>query len=183
MTVFLVILGLILAVFLWQVLVIGRENRFKHRQYEGAEGCARSRGKELLVAGGPWGVKSYRYWLRMPAHGGGDVCLDIDPRAMRDHPCAVVADITRMPFRDKSFGAVFISHVLEHVATTGDAVKALSELSRVADSVFIVYPYRQSLIAWVKREHHLWLWQEENVVFLEPRGKAAGGAVKFTLPT
>ncbi len=175
---------LALVIILWQIMVIWCENRFKQRQYERAEGYVHSRGKLLLVAGGPWGVKPYRYLLKMPAHGGGDVCLDIDPRAMRNHPCAIIADITRVPFGDRSFGAVFISHVLEHLPTTDEAIKALTELSRVAEGVFIVYPYRQSIIAWVKREHHLWLWQEQNVIYLKQRGKASGGSTvqKFVLP-
>jgi hypothetical protein len=163
---------LIFAVLLWQVSVILIENRFKNRQYRDAVRFAESRKKPLLIAGGPWGVKPYRYWLRMPAHGGGDVCLDIDKRALRDHPCAVVADITSIPFKDKSFGAVFASHIIEHMPNIEVAERALSELKRVADSVFIVYPSKQSILAWVKLEHHLWLWQEGNVMCLEQRDKS-----------
>ena len=96
--------------------------------------------KPLLVIGGPWGVKAYRRLLDKPAHGDGDVCLDIDRRALEGHPCAVVASCTDIPFTDKSFGAIFSSHVLEHMPTTQMAEKALSEMNRVAGSVFIAYP-------------------------------------------
>ena len=178
MTLVIYLVVLILVVLLWQIGVILIENRFKSRQYEAATHCAEIKKKPLLIAGGPWGVKPYRYWLRMPAHGNGDVCLDIDRRALRGHPYAVVADITSIPFKDKSFGAVFASHILEHLPTVQDAESALNELKRVADGVFIVYPSKQSILAWVKLEHHLWLWQEGNAMCLEQRGKPAGMPVR-----
>lgn len=42
----------------------------------------------------------------------------------------VFADVTRLPFRDRSFDAIVCSHVLEHVP---DEQSALSELHRVLD--------------------------------------------------
>ncbi|MFH1639573.1 MAG: methyltransferase domain-containing protein [Chloroflexota bacterium] len=160
----------VLVFFAWQVAVWLDEARDKNTKYRDATACAEHSGKPLLIAGGPWGIKPYRYWLKKPAHGNGDVCLDIDRRALRDHPCGVVADITRIPFAGKSFGAAFASHIMEHLNTTEDARKALDELSRVAERVFIVAPSRQSVTAWVKSEHHLWVWQKDNVIYLEQRG-------------
>ncbi len=176
-------LAVILGLIVWQVAVILNENRYKSRQYRDAVGYAREQGKPLLIAGGLWGIKPYRRWLKMPAHGGGDICLDIDRRALGDHKCGIVADITRIPFADKSFGAVFSSHVLEHLPTTADALRALSEFARVAEAVFIVYPSKQNIIAWVKREHHLWLWQKRNVMYLKQKGKTGDRTLReFTLP-
>ncbi len=176
-------LGILLGITVWQVAVILDENRYKKRQYRDAVNYAGQQGKPLLIAGGPWGVKPYRRWLKMPAHGGGDVCLDIDRRALGNHHCGIVADITRIPFADKSFGAVFSSHVLEHLSTISDAERALGEYARVAEAVFIVYPSKQSIIAWGKREHHLWLWQKENVMYLEQRGTSGHDRMReFTLP-
>ena len=82
--------------------------------------------------------------------------------------------VTQIPFLDKSFGAAFASHLVEHLPTTNDAKGALAELNRVAEAVFIVYPSRQSIAAWVKREHHLWVWQKGNVTYLEQRGNSGG---------
>ena len=74
------------------------EIRDKNRKYRAACDYAQKNGKPLLVIGGPWGVKSYRRLLNKPAHGNGDVCLDIDRRALEGHPCAVIASCTDIPF-------------------------------------------------------------------------------------
>ncbi len=50
----------------------------------------------------------------------------------------------------------------------------MAELNRVAEAVFIVYPSRQSIGAWLKREHHLWIWQKGNAIYLEQRNNSAG---------
>ena len=130
---------------------------------------AKKNGKPLLVIGGPWGVKAYRRLFDKPAHGNGDVCLDIDRRALEGHPCAVVASCTDIPFGDKSFGAIFSSHVLEHMPTTQMAEQALAEMNRVAGSVFIAYPSRQSIAAWIIRDHHIWVWQKGGKTLFKQR--------------
>ena len=165
----LVISDIVLAIIIWQIIVWMFEIRDKNRKYQSALEYARKVGKPLLVIGGPWGVKSYRRLLNKPAHGNGDVCLDIDRRAVEGHPCALVASCTDIPFSDKSFGAVFSSHVLEHMPNTEAAKKALREMSRVAGSVFIAYPSRQSIAAWIIRDHHIWIWQKGDVTLLKQR--------------
>jgi len=172
--IWLIVLGVCLAMGSWQLVVWQGETRDKNRKYRAACACALERGKPLLIAGGPWGTKRIRRWLRMPAHGSGDVCLDIDRRALWDHPCGVIANVTNIPFLDKSFGAAFASHLLEHLPDIDSAEKALAELSRVAEAVFIVYPSRQSIAGWVKREHHLWVWQDGKATYLKQRGKLSG---------
>ena len=87
----------------------------------------------------------------------------------KDHPCAVVASCTDIPFSDKSFGAVFSSHVLEHMPTTQMAEQALAEMNRVAGSVFIAYPSRQSIAAWIISDHHIWVWQKGGKTLLKQR--------------
>jgi len=153
------------------------EIRDKNRQYRAADNYARERGKPLLVVPGPWGVKSARRWFNKPAHGGGDVCLDIDRRAVYGHPCAVVGDVTNIPFADNTFGAAFASHLLEHMPTIGDAERALDELNRVADAVFIAYPSRQSFAGWLVPEHSLWVWQKDDKIYLKQRGVPGGAEV------
>ncbi len=172
----LVISGIILAIGIWQLIVWMLEIRDKNRKYRAALDAAKKSGKPLLVIGGPWGVKSFRRLLNKPAHGDGDVCLDIDRRALGSHPCAVVASCTDIPFSDKVFGAVFSSHVLEHMLTTQAAKQALAEMNRVAGSVFIAYPSRQSVAAWIIRDHHIWIWQKgEKTLFKQRKDKVHRG--------
>jgi membrane protein DedA with SNARE-associated domain len=150
----LIIVGVILAIAVWQLIVWM---------------SAKKTNKQLLVIGGPWGAKPLRRWFNLPAHGGGDICLDIDRRAIEGHQCPVIASVTDIPFADKTFGAVFISHVLEHLPTVADAKKALEEMGRVSESVFVVYPSRQSIAAQLMKEHRLWVWQIGNFVHLQQR--------------
>jgi len=161
----------IIAVGLWQLWILRRETMDKNRKYKAARDTAQKSGKQLLVVGGPWGTRLGRRFFKKPAHGTGDVCLDIDGRALTGHPCPVIASATHIPFADKTFGAVFMSHVLEHLPTTADARLALEEMQRVADEVHIVYPSRQSIGGWLTPGHQLWVWQEGNKVFLKQRGK------------
>lgn len=170
-----VALGICLGVGGWQLAVWLSETRDKNRKYKAACVYAREKNKPLLVAGGPWGISRRRRWLLgTPAHGNGDVCLDIDYRAMEGHPCGVIATVTHIPFLDKSFGAVFASHLLEHLPTVAEARKALDEFNRVADAVFIVSPSRQAVAGWVIPDHHLWVWQKGDIIYLKQRGKSKG---------
>lgn len=167
-------LAIVAGVGLWQLVVWITETRAKNRQYRAACACAQEKGKPLLVAGGPWGVTWTRRRLNKPAHGNGDVCLDIDRRALGNHPKGVVANVTHIPFADKCFGAVFASHLLEHLPTVEAASQALAELNRVAEGVFIVYPSRQSFPGWLIPGHHLWVWQKDKTTYLRQRGKSNG---------
>jgi len=148
LTVLYVVLGLLVIVGIWQLVVWMLEIQDKNRKYRTATSLARERTRPLLVAGGPWGGKQARHWFNKPAHGEGDVCLDIDRRAIDGHPCAVVASVTHIPFSDNTFGAAFASHLLEHLPTVSKGRQALDELNRVAETVFIVYPSRQSIAGW-----------------------------------
>ena len=109
--------------------------------------------------------------MKIPAHGNGDFCLDIDRNAVAGHPNAVIASVTHIPFTDKTFGAVFASHLLEHLPTTIAARQALAELNRTAEGVFIVSPSRQSISGWLHPDHHLWVWQKGGTTYLKQRGK------------
>ncbi len=172
--VFWLVLGICSGIGVWQLTVWFGEVRNKRQQYQAARAYAQARNKPLLVVGGPWGNKPWRRILNMPAHANGDVCLDIDPKAIGGCDNGVVATVIQMPFGDKRFGAVFSSHVLEHLPNIKDARAALSELSRVAESAFLVYPSRRSIIGWVMPGHHLWLWQRGNLTYVRQRGRAEG---------
>ena len=168
----LIIGGIIVAAIIWQLIVWLLEIRDKNRKYKSALACARNSGKPFLV-GNPWGVKPLRRFFNKPAHGSGDICLDVDKKALAGQPGAVVGTITHLPFADKAFGAVFFSHVLEHLPTAVAAKQALEEMQRVADSVFITYPSKQSIGGWFVRGHHLWVWQDDKCTYLQERGKKA----------
>lgn len=168
------VVGILLCVVGWQLVVWYGEVFQKNNRYKAAVTKAQEAGKPLLVAGGPLSDRGIRRRLHIPAHGGGDVCLDVERRAFEGHPCGVIADITKIPFCDKAFGAVFSSHVLEHLPSTHYADQALNELGRVADGVFLAYPSRQSIGAWLHPGHNLWVWQKGNTVYLEQRNNSAG---------
>ena len=169
------VLGICLGAGGWQLAVWLGEIRDKNKKYKAASTYTMERNKPLLVAGGPLGISRRRRFFRLGmAHGQGDVCLDIDRRAIGNHPNGVIASVTHIPFSDKSFGAAFTSHPLEHLPTTDDAKKALAELNRVAEAVFIAYPSKQSITGWVIPDHHLWVWQKGNTTYLKQRGKAGG---------
>lgn len=170
MVVLYVVLAVLAAVSIWQFAVWMFEIQDKNRKFRAATSFARKKAKPLLVVPGPWGVKAARRFFNKPAHGGGDVCFDIDPRALYGHPRAAVASVTHIPFSDKTFGAAFVSHLLEHMPTTEHAAQALDELNRVAEAVYIVYPSRQSIAAWMIPEHHIWIWQKEDRTYLKQRG-------------
>jgi len=91
-----------------------------------AQAAALAVGKPFLVVGTPRG--------QYPC---GDVVLDLEAPP-GECPVEKQGSIESIPYPDKHFGAVFVSHVVEHVC---DPVKSLQELRRVADKVFIVYPY------------------------------------------
>lgn len=178
-TVFFIIFGLVLAIALWQLVVWMVEIQDKNRKYRAASAQAESSGKPMLVIGGPWGGKQYRHWVNKPAHGGGDVCMDIDPRAIKDHPCGILASVTHIPCPDKTFGAAFASHLLEHLPTAEDAMQALAELDRVADAVYIAYPSKQSVGGWITAGHKLWIWQKGQTTFVEQR-RSTGEILEYT---
>ncbi|MCL0046593.1 class I SAM-dependent methyltransferase [Dehalococcoidales bacterium] len=152
----------LLALVLWQGAALFQEIRDKSKKYKASRATAIAKGKPLLVAGGPFGITWRRRFFKLMAHGQGDVCLDIDPRAFDGCSCGVVADVRHIPFTDKSFGAVFASHLLEHLPTVADAEKALAELERVAEAVFIAYPNKHYIVPWLIPSHHLWVWQKDG---------------------
>jgi ubiquinone/menaquinone biosynthesis C-methylase UbiE len=61
-----------------------------------------------------------------------------------------------LPFTDGEFGAVFCSHVLEHMADVETIQSAWSELHRVADTVVVCVPVKQLIVHWLVPDHYLW---------------------------
>ncbi|MDA8216158.1 MAG: methyltransferase domain-containing protein [Dehalococcoidales bacterium] len=158
----------------WQGLVWMGEGIVRRSKYDAAQAYARQQGKPLLVVGGPQGSPS-RAALGMQGHGFGDVCLDLDPAMCQGAPETTVvvgADVRGIPYPDRHFGAAFVSHVLEHLPTAADAWRAIEELRRVADALYVAGPSKQELWAWVHPEHHLWVWQDgSGQMHVEERGR------------
>lgn len=117
--------------------------------------------KPLLVVGTPKQVA----WFH---HPGGDVTIDIDPNIDSAVPYQIM-DVRNMSFSDKQFGASFISHVLEHLNSIDDASKAIAELRRVSDKVFVAIPHKTSLLAWLHPRHHLWVLPTGDGYIIEDR--------------
>ncbi len=87
-----------------------------------------------------------------------DVNFDIVPRNV---PRFVNGDIQKLGrFRDKHFGAVYASHVLEHVA---DVSAALREFERVADNVYVITPFPLWPSAWLYPGHRWIIWRRKVV--------------------
>ena len=156
-------------VFAHQVAVMSAQQEDRDRKYELARAYADHVGKPLLVVSGPYGATGFRRALNLPAHGFGDVCIDIAPEACIDSAQYVEADVRSIPYPDKFFGAAFASHCLEHLPTAQDAIDAVNELNRVADIVLVAYPTPESMVACLVPDHWLWLYQEGNTLYIKQR--------------
>lgn len=55
----------------------------------------------------------------------------------------VVADVTRLPFKDGVYDYVVCSEVLEHVEHDGTALKELSRIMRSSGRLLLTFPHRQ----------------------------------------
>ena len=112
-----------------------------------ARKAARKADKPLLNAG-----------CRFAYTGLSDVNLDIIPREVKNFVRGDIQDLSM--FNNKQFGAVYASHVLEHVE---DPDAALMELNRVAENVFIITPIPLSPSAWFHPDHKWVLWGTKKI--------------------
>ena len=152
----LIIVGAVLAAFgLSQIVAVGWEHVRRWKRFGAARRYAAAVGKPLLVVGRPSGlIRTYKE---------GDVTLDIDPRVMDDCRSGCVADVRNIPFPDRYFASAFCSHVLEYLPDVAGMEKAVAELHRVAEKVFICYTL-QLTIWWrfFSIYQQLWLWEDRN---------------------
>lgn len=149
---------------IWESAVITTDTMETRKHYRLAREAADARCKPLLVVGGP-GASPIVRLMKIPRHGCGDVCLDVNLTSCSICGAAVEqveADVRCIPYPNKHFGAAFASHVLEHLPTPADALDAFNELKRVADEVHVVSPTKLSLVAWLHPGHRLWVRQVEG---------------------
>jgi len=108
-----------------------------------------------------------------------EVVVNIDLAVVPGCPKCLAVDLEKaaLPFGDLEFDVALASHVLEHLPSRADCERAVRELQRVADRVYVAGPSRQSVIAWLVPGHHLWVEEEGGVLYVEERtwwSRAAG---------
>ncbi len=161
---------LVFALVTHQGYAMVRQYSESHDKYNTAVKLSQKADKPLLVVGGPYGSNGFRRMFSIANHGYGDTCVDLDPRACTGSKRFVQADIRSLPFSNKEFGVAYCSHVLEHMPNVPDLQKAYSELKRVADAVFICVPRRDTLLAWLAPDHHLWVKElNDHELWVEDR--------------
>lgn len=149
--------------FAWETTwwLVGKHDR--RVLYAAAEAAAQRRRKPMLVVGEPD--------AEYPCPTGrGDALVDL--RAASRCRNFLRVNVESMPmFAGKQFGAALCSHVLEHC---NSPQRALRELHRVADEVFVAYPRPWRLATWLVPGH---VW----IVTREAGGDVGGGGgFRFT---
>jgi len=120
-----------------------------------ARKLADSMGKPMLNVGAGTPESSFRARIAGPQLVG-DHNLDLAaPKNAPPGPDRVsYGDVQKLPYRDKTFGVAFTSHLLEHV---DDPDKAKAELARVADKVVNVTPVWWAPHTWLYPDHQWYL--------------------------
>lgn len=126
-----------------------------HLAAQDALAFAKSVGKPVINVGAGTPGSSMRVALMGPTLWG-DVNIDIAAdKSVRPGPSVVsYGDAHRLPYRNKQFGALIASHVLEHL---DDPHAALAEWSRVADRVFVTVPKWWAPHTWLHPGHHWYI--------------------------
>ena len=142
----------------YQGVCVLQQLREREAKFERAQNFAAQYKKPLLVVGSPVSRRSIKWAPFLPlAHPCGDYTLDIDPIVKELCPQPVVADVRCIPYPDKFFGAVFVSHVLEHLSSIEDFAQAVRELHRVAYTVEVAYPRTWNPYTSFVPDHYLYL--------------------------
>lgn len=141
------------------------EGKWRRRQlWKAAKAAADRRGGKLLVVGEPDGE-----------YPCGDVTIDLRDRSVcPNYVKADVQDLSR--FHDGEFASAFASHVLEHVP---DPQGALAELHRVAEEVFVAYPYPWRLATYLVPGHCWLVTRRKNQLRFLPYGRCSTHATRY----
>jgi len=124
-----------------------------------ARAAAAARGKPCIDVGCGTAKSSAHIAIFGPT-GRADVNCDgaASGACLLGKPEICHCDAYSLPWPDKTFGALFSAHVLEHLL---DPAKALAEWNRVADELFVVTP------AWWCP--HTYLWPDHAWAFVGGR--------------
>jgi SAM-dependent methyltransferase len=114
-----------------------------------ARAAADARGKPLLNVGAGTPGTSLRVAVFGPFMPG-DVNCDLGGSGACGPSTVCRCDAHALPYRSGQFGAVIASHVIEHV---DDPARALAELARVADEVFVITPAWWAPHTWLHPGH------------------------------
>jgi hypothetical protein len=138
---------------IYEGVIVTTEQLERQKYWSEARQYCDEVGKPLLVVG------MKRHFWQPP---DGDVTIDIDPKVL-GLPSGVLADAREIPYPDKSFGAVYAAHVLEHMDTPEDAEIAINECLRVADRAYFLCPSPYSIYANLfAPSHHLRIWFDQD---------------------
>ena len=157
-----------IGLFVYQAFISLSEFAERKRVYKQALNYARMVNKPLVVVGGNYGGTSLLEIFGIPVHGAGDICIDSNPDACKNSNF-LQADIRNIPLPDHYAGAVFCSHVLEHLPRRADAILALRELARISDAQFLLVPSKLNLRAWFHAGHKLWIYESQGQLIIEER--------------
>ena len=141
-----------------------------------ARASADRRGKPLLNVGAGTPGSSVRVAVLGPT-AWGDVNTDLAARGFwqpGDGQQVRHGDVCCLPFGHKQFGAVVASHVLEHVP---NPERALRELHRVADEVYVICPRWWAPHTWLHPGHYWYLRQDGTFERMGPRRNYRGRPV------
>jgi len=137
-----------------EIVFLSIQQKERDAMFLAARREADLQGKPLLVVGSPLSRRSASIGVP-PQYPCGDFTLDSDPFVLNICPDAIVGDVRSIPLDDGQCGAVFISHVLEHLPSLEDFEKAFNECIRVGGQVFVAHPRANSLVANAIPDHHL----------------------------
>lgn len=131
---------------------------YSHKTHMRVKEFIMPRGEYFLDAGS--GAISHPEYLEYSSGYRWHVCIDISQRALveaqaklRDRGLYVIADVTRLPFKDGVFDAVVSAHVLYHVPADEQA-SAVLELQRTMNSggsCVIIYTWPTCLLTRIAR--------------------------------
>ena len=141
-----------------QAVTMLRQQDERNIRFAQAYEIAQKSGRPLLVVGAPSYMSPFR------GHPCGDITLDISEDVARQCPEGfIIADVREIPFPDSYFGAAFCSHVLEHLSSREDILRAWNELNRVSGgNALIAGPSRLGLWNWVIPEHSMFVTQNDK---------------------
>ena len=156
-----------LAVLGWETFWWLWQKAERHAVFAKARKAADAAGKPLLVIGEPDGE-----------YPCGDVTVDIRPTSVC--PVYVRTSIEDLSaFKDKTFGAVFVSFLVSYTCAPW---KAFSELERVADVVMVVEPKPWRLTSYLIPGRRWLILGKENRRYIQLPWKQCGYPTRYGTP-